>query len=69
MATINKEPWERLTNLKEVIENKIFRSEVGWVDNKHYFRGRFYTPQEIEEMFPIKLKYSTVRLDSKQLEP
>lgn len=69
MATINRDPWKRMTNLKEVVENKMFLTELGWVDNKPYFRGRFYSESEIAEMFPTTFKYRTVQLDSNQVTP
>lgn len=70
MSAINKEPYEKCINLREVVLNKCYLSEVGWSEDKgYYFRGRYYTDQQLAELFPTTFKYSTVQLDKKQLTP
>lgn len=69
MATMTREPFERLQNLQQVVQNKCYLSEVGFVNGKYHFRGKYYSKQEIEALFPTTFHYSISRLDKNQIEP
>lgn len=54
-------------NLQEYVQNRMYHQEAGWVNGKVYFRGKFFTQQEFDELFPCILKYKVVQLDGRQM--
>lgn len=68
MATINREPNQRISNLSQYLYLKEVRANTSLIDGKIIYGGKEWTKEEYEAAHPEpKLEYDIVRLDSKQI--
>lgn len=57
-----------IENIQEYVFNRMCRQEMGWENGMYHFRGKWYSQEEVDELFPATLKYRAEQLDSRQLE-
>lgn len=59
----------RITNLAEYLFLKEVRANTALIAGKIIYNGRVWSKEEYEAAFPVPvLKYSSIQLDSKQVE-
>ena len=57
----------QIDNLLEYVNNRMYRQEMGYSNGKYFFRGRWYSQEEVDSLFPVQLSYSVVQLDNRQI--
>lgn len=70
MATMTREPHQRITNIIEYCRLRTVRANTGLINGKIVYDGITWDDKDYFSIFPEpKLQYDINRLDKTQIEP